>query len=93
MSDSFGTDDAEGWLGGIVADEDELDRHALWRLGLWGFAAVGALTLGILSGQLPLNAQHTQLAASELTGRAKQVELDQEGTSSKRGALQRRSIR
>jgi hypothetical protein len=74
LSDSFGTDDAEGWLGGIVADEDDLDRHALWRLGLWGFAAVGALTLGILSGQLPINAQHTQLAASELTGRAKQVE-------------------
>jgi hypothetical protein len=74
LSDSFGTDDAEGWLGGIVADEDDFDRHALWRLGLWGFAAVGALTLGILSGQLPINAQNTQLAASELTGRAKQVE-------------------
>jgi hypothetical protein len=74
LSDSFGTDDAEGWLGGIVADEDDFDRHALWRLGLWGFAAVGALTLGILSGQLPINAQHTQLAAGELAGRAKQVE-------------------
>jgi hypothetical protein len=74
LSDSFGTDDAEGWLGGIVADEDDLDRHTLWRLGLWGVAAVGALTLGILSGQLPINAQNTQLAASELTGRAKQVE-------------------
>jgi hypothetical protein len=74
LSDSFGTDDAEGWLGGIVADEDDLDRHAVWRLGLWGIAAVGALTLGILSGQLPINAQNTRLAANELTGRAKQVE-------------------
>lgn len=74
MSDSFGTDDSDGWLGGLVADEDGLDRHTLWRLGLWGFAAVGALTLGIMVGQLPVNAQRTQVAASELAGRAKQVE-------------------
>ena len=74
LSDSFGTDDSDGWLGGIVADEDDFDRHALWRLGLWGFAAVGALTLGILSGQLPVNAQRTQVAANDFAGRAKQVE-------------------
>jgi hypothetical protein len=74
LSDSFGTDDADGWLGGIIADEDELDRLTLWRLGLWGFAAVGALTLGLLSSQLPVNAQRTQLAANEITGRASQVE-------------------
>jgi hypothetical protein len=74
LSDNFGTDDADGWLGGIVADEDDLDRHTLWRLGLWGFAAVGALTLGVMSGQLPLGAQRTELAASELAGRARQVE-------------------
>jgi hypothetical protein len=74
LSDSFGTDDADGWLGGIVADEDDLDRQTLWRLGLWGAAAVGALTLGILSGQLPVNAQRTQLAADDFAGRAKQVE-------------------
>lgn len=74
MSDSFGTDDADGWLGGIVADEDDLDRHTLWRLGLWGVAAVGALTLGLMSGQLPVNVQRTQLAAGEHAGRARQVE-------------------
>jgi hypothetical protein len=74
LSDGFGTDDADGWLGGIVADEDDLDRHALWRLGLWGVAAVGALTLGLMSGQLPVNAQRTQVAATEVAGRARQVE-------------------
>lgn len=73
LSDSFGTDDSDGWLGGIVADEDDFDRHALLRLGLWGVAAVGALTLGILSGQLPVSAQRTEFAASEYAGRAKQV--------------------
>jgi hypothetical protein len=79
LSDSFGTDDADGWLGGIVADEDDFDRHTLWRLGLWGVAAVAALTLGLMSGQLPVNAQRTQLAASEFAGRAKQVEATVEG--------------
>ena len=74
LSDSFGTDDSEGWLGGLVADEDDLDRHTMWRLGLWGVAAVGALTLGILSGQLPVNAQRVQIAANEFVGHAKQVE-------------------
>ena len=74
LSDSFGTDDADGWLGGIVADEDDLDRHALLRLGLWGFAAVGAVALGILSGQLPINLQRTQVAANEPVDRARQVE-------------------
>jgi hypothetical protein len=32
------------------------------------------LTLGILSGQLPINARKTQLAADDLAGRARQVE-------------------
>lgn len=74
LSDSFGTDDSDGWLGGLVADEDSFDRRMLWRLGLWGTAAVGALTLGILSAQLPVNAQRAQVAANEFAGRAKQVE-------------------
>ena len=74
MSDSFGTDESEGWLGGLVADEDDLDRNAVWRLSLWGVAAVGALTLGILSGQLPVNAERSELAANDFAGRAKQVE-------------------
>jgi len=75
LSDSFAADDADGWLGGIVADEDHLDRQTLWRLGLWGVTAVGALTLGILSAQLPVNPQRTQLAADESAGRTRLVEV------------------
>jgi hypothetical protein len=75
VSDSFGTDEADGWLGGIVAEEDDLDRHTLWRLGLWGFAALGALTLGLMSGQIPLTAkQITNVAANELAGQTRKVE-------------------
>ena len=74
LSGDPGTDDSDGWLAGLVADEDGLDRHALWRLGLWGLAAVGALTLGILSSHLPVNGYRTQLAAKEQPGLAKEVE-------------------
>lgn len=74
LSDSFGTDSSDGWLGGFVADEDDLDRYSLWRLGLWGVAAAGAVTLGILSAQLPLIAQGTQVAANDFAGHARQVE-------------------
>jgi hypothetical protein len=80
LSDSFETDDADGWLGGIVADEDNFDRQTLWGLGLWGVAAVGALTLSLMAGQLPVHAQRTQLAPSDLGDRAGQVEATiQEG--------------
>jgi hypothetical protein len=74
LPDSFGTDDADGWLGGIVADEDNLDRHALWRLGLWGFTAIGALTLGLMSVQFPLTPRQTNVAANELAGQTRKVE-------------------
>ena len=29
-------------LAGLFAEEDEFDRRALWRIGSWGAAAVGA---------------------------------------------------
>lgn len=74
LSDSLGADDSEGWLGGIVADEDDSDRSTLWRLGLWGFAAASAVTLSVLSGHLPVTAQRTQLAATEAASQSKQIE-------------------
>ncbi|ETR75189.1 hypothetical protein X566_20870 [Afipia sp. P52-10] len=70
--DRPGPDDAEGWLSTLVADED--DRPSLWRLGVWGVAAVGALVLGIMALQLPVNAQRTLTAAAEFTSHASQIE-------------------
>lgn len=75
VPDGLGAEDAESWLDGIVADEDDLDRPSLWRLGMWGFAGIGALVVGIMSAQLPVNAQRTQVAASEITDRAQKIDL------------------
>lgn len=73
-SDGLDTDDGEGWLSGMVADEDDLDRPSLWRLGAWGVGAVGAMIVGLMAVQLPMNAQRTQLAAGDVAGHTQRVE-------------------
>ena len=35
----FEADDTGGVLSGLLAEEDELDRRALWRIGSWGVGA------------------------------------------------------
>jgi uncharacterized membrane-anchored protein YhcB (DUF1043 family) len=73
LSESFDADD-EGWLDKIIADEDEPDRNTLWRLGSWAIAAVVALTLGLMSGQLPDRARRSDVAQAELTSQAARIE-------------------
>ena len=43
LAGSFETENTGGLLTGFLAEEDEFDRRALWRLGSWGAAAVGAV--------------------------------------------------
>jgi len=73
LADDYAADD-DGWLDKIIADEEETDRTTLWRLGSWGLAAVAALTLGLLSGQLPGAAQRTDAAATELSDQTQRLE-------------------
>ena len=39
----FEADDAGGVLSGLLAEENELDRRTLWRIGSWGAGATGAV--------------------------------------------------
>jgi hypothetical protein len=73
--DGLSPDDAESWLGGLVADEADLDRPSLWRLGMWGFTAIGALVVGIMAAQAPVNAQRTQFAATEIANHTQKIDL------------------
>lgn len=66
--------DSDGWLGGILADEDRFDRRALWRLGAWGLCAIAAVTVGVWSSQLPASAQRSDLAAAGLAMKAQRAE-------------------
>jgi hypothetical protein len=51
LAGGFDTENTGGFLSGFLADEDEFDRRALWRLGSWGAASVGAVIVAVLANQ------------------------------------------
>lgn len=61
-------------LTGLFAEENEFDRRALWRIGSWGAAAVGAVTLAVVSNQWSLGLRREQLAAADLTRQSQQIQ-------------------
>src|SRR5579871_5814024 len=73
LSDRYDAAD-DGWLDKLIADEDEPDRATLWRLGSWAIAAVVALTLGLMSGQVPDRAKRTDVAEAELASQNARIE-------------------
>jgi hypothetical protein len=74
VADSLSADDSDGWLGGVLADENEFDRRTFLRLGAWGLAAVGAVTLAILANQSDTHARRDQLAILDLTRQAQHLQ-------------------
>jgi hypothetical protein len=59
--------------GGFLAEEDELDRRSLWRIGSWGFAAVGAVIVAVLANQSSTGLRREQIAADELARQAQLI--------------------
>lgn len=70
----FEPDDSGGLLGGFLADEEGLDRRALWRIGSWGFAATGAVVLAVMANQSSPGFKRDQMAAADLTRQAQQFQ-------------------
>jgi gas vesicle protein len=55
-----------GMLAGLLAEEDEYDRRSLWwRLGSWGVAAVGAVTVALLANQSSMGLRREQLVVAD----------------------------
>jgi len=75
LAGNLGTQDAGGLLTGFLAEENELDRHALWRLGSWGAAAVGAVVVAALANQSSLGQRREQVAAADLSRQATQLQM------------------
>ncbi|MGY4570329.1 hypothetical protein [Bradyrhizobium sp. USDA 3256] len=65
--------DTEGTTG-FLAEEDALDRRMLWRLGSWGVAAVGAVTVAVMANQSALSLRRDQVAAADLARQAQQLQ-------------------
>ncbi len=71
----LGTENTGGVLSGFLAEENVFDRRALWRLGSWGAAAVGAVTVAALANQSALGLRRDQLAAADFARQAQQLQL------------------
>jgi hypothetical protein len=71
----FEADDAGGVLSGLLAEENELDRRTLWRIGSWGAGATGAVILAVMANQSSLGVKREQLAAVDITRQAQQIQL------------------
>lgn len=75
LRDSFDTDNTGGVLSGLLAEEDDLDRRALWRIGSWGVGAVAAVVVAVMANQSSLGLKREQMAAAELSRQAHQIQL------------------
>ncbi|QUS40070.1 hypothetical protein RPMA_15450 [Tardiphaga alba] len=70
-ADSFSAE-PQGLLTGFLADEDKGGRRLMWRLGSWGVAAIGAVSLAVVSSQYQLQLRHDQVVASDSIARQAQ---------------------
>jgi hypothetical protein len=66
-------DDTEGLLAGLFAEESEFDRRALWRIGAWGAATIGAVVLAVYANQSALGWRRDQMAADDFARQAQQI--------------------
>jgi hypothetical protein len=74
LAGTFETENTGGVLSGLLAEEDEFDRRALWRIGSWGVAAVAAVVVAVMANQASLGLRRDQLAAADLTRHAQQLQ-------------------
>jgi hypothetical protein len=74
LAGGFETENTGGLLSGFLAEEDDFDRRALWRLGSWGAASVGAVIVAVLANQSSFGWRRDQVAATDLTRQSQQIQ-------------------
>ena len=74
LARSFEIENTGGLLSDFLAEEDELDRSALWRLGSWGAASVGAVIVALLASQSSIGWRRDQVAAADLVRQSQQIQ-------------------
>ena len=70
----FDTENTGGVLSGFLAEEDELDRRAMWRLGTWGVASVAAVVVAVMANQHSLGFRRDQSATADLVQQANRLQ-------------------
>jgi len=71
---SFETENTGGLLTGFLAEEDDFDRRALWRLGSWGAASVAAVIVALLANQSSIGWRRNQVASTDLSRQSQQIQ-------------------
>ena len=66
--------DKTGLLSALVAEENEFDSRALWRIGSWGAVAVAAVVAAVTANQWSLGLRREQVAAADLSRQAQQIQ-------------------
>jgi hypothetical protein len=74
LAGSLENQNTGGILTGFLAEEDEFDRHSLWRLGSWGVASVGAVIVALLANQSSIGSRREQVAAADLARQSQQIQ-------------------
>lgn len=74
LRDDLTDDDGAGWITRFLADEDEFDGRAMWRLASWGAGSIAALVVAILATRSPAAINRDQTAAAELARQSQQVQ-------------------
>jgi hypothetical protein len=71
----FDVGETGGALSGLLAEEEELDRGAIWRLGTWAAVSVGAVIVALLTNQSSIGVRREQSASADLLKQAQQLQL------------------
>jgi hypothetical protein len=74
LADGFKTENTGGVMSGFLAEEDEFDRRALWRLGSWAVASVGAVIIALVANQSSMGWRRDQIAAADLVRQSQQIQ-------------------
>jgi hypothetical protein len=74
LAHGFDTDNSGGWLTGFLAEEDDLDRRSLWRLGSWGVGSVAAVVVAVMASQSSIGARRDQIASADLVRQSQQIQ-------------------
>ena len=74
LAGAFENENTGGLLSGLLADEEHLDRRAMFRLGTWGVASVGAVVIAVLANQSAIKTRRDDVAALDLTRQSQQIQ-------------------
>jgi hypothetical protein len=71
----FEAEDTGGLLSGLLAEEEDLDHHALWRIASWGVGATGAVVLAVMANQSSFGIKRDQGVTADLSRQTQQIQL------------------